>query len=229
MIEQKSFSQTVTLKLHSLLLRNSCADGYFLKLRNLLNKHTPGKGKGNKTVFSSDLVRCIPCTNFPLTGCVRAPCPRFWKAQLILATQYKAGQRSHWKQPQNTTEDRRGTRPLRDFGPSRDTPSAGAPCPWLSFQRQKCLALLPVSGDCATPYLALQGRDSYIKSWIVVYLTSKSLLLCTGAASKSAGGKGPAELLWKPPSQNTISLQNLRASVSHKLLNNHFLVTRYLI
>lgn len=82
MIEQKSFSQTVTLTLHSLLLRNPelCADGYFLKLRNLLKKHTPGKGKGNKTVFSSDSVRCIPCTNPPLTGCVGDLCPRFWKA-----------------------------------------------------------------------------------------------------------------------------------------------------
>lgn len=49
-IEQKSFSQTVILKLHSLLLENSelCADGYFLKLRNSLKKHTPGNGKGSK-------------------------------------------------------------------------------------------------------------------------------------------------------------------------------------
>lgn len=42
MIGQKSFSQTVALKLHSLLLRNSevCDDGYFLKLRNFLrNTH----------------------------------------------------------------------------------------------------------------------------------------------------------------------------------------------
>lgn len=106
-IEQKSFSQTVTLKLHSLLLRNSelCADGYFLKLRNSLKKHTPGKGEGNKTVFSSDSVRCIPCTNPPLTGCVRELCPRFWKAQLILTTLYKAGQRSGNKHSQNTTEE----------------------------------------------------------------------------------------------------------------------------
>lgn len=100
MMEQKSFSQTVTLKLHSLLLRNSefCADWYFLKLMNSLKKHTPGKGKGNKTVSSPDSVRCILCTNPPLTGCVRDLCPRFWKAQLILTTLHKAGQRSQWKQ-----------------------------------------------------------------------------------------------------------------------------------
>lgn len=138
MIEQKSFSQTVTLKLHSLLLRNSeaCADGYFLKLRNLLKKHTLGRHKGNKTVFSSDSVWCIPCINPPLTGCVRDLCPRFWKAQLILTTLYKAGQRSQWKQSQNTIADRRGRRSLRDFGPSRDVPSAGAPWPSLNFQSE---------------------------------------------------------------------------------------------
>lgn len=51
-------------------------------------------------------------------------------------TLHKAGHSSQWKQSQNTIEDRRGTTPRRDFGPSRDVPSAGAPWPWLSLQSE---------------------------------------------------------------------------------------------
>lgn len=198
MIEEKSFYQMKTLKLDCLLLRNSVlsADGYFLKVRNSLKKHTPGKGKGSKTVFSCDSVRCIPCIYPPLTGCVRDLCPRFWKAQLILTahcTKLARGVSGN-KKSQNTTEGRRGTRPLRDFGPSRDVPSAGAPWPWLSFQSETVGFTPSVWRPCHT-VLALQGRDSYIKGWTVVYLTSKSLLLCTRGAPKSTGGKGPAESL----------------------------------
>lgn len=81
------------------------------------------------------------------------------------------------------TEDQRGTtRSLRDFGPSRNVPSSsalvklsiGGRNAWLYSQRLQTVI----------PYLTFQGRDGYIKGWIVVYLTPKSLLLCTGAVLK---------------------------------------------